>query len=507
MRKAAILTLILFLLCASSVYVAASNMYKEHDKVGYTEKIVYGDREIANGLQVNFRSTYKYHLFWDTTHILNENRKTETSSEYSFSTFSHYEGNGEEEYQGVYMDMTAAMENYYHDGESANRMFSNSGLEKAYQELSDEIEAGQEGEKTIYLKDYVTYYPLEIRLNLPRNDAASREYFEADDLETYEEEHGIHIIAKLWDYFKIPVLEEQTLHIHLRKDKEGRVINHGSSSTESDAFYMYTYGVTTDNACYFTFDTATKYENRIDTSHLPEGYGIYTFSYERKEMNTGTYGDKPLMAVADAESFGLFYPLNPEIQIIAIKTNEEQDRVLLHAIEDNVYYMLVIDIATRQMVQKLEIARWDEEYVPGWSNICDKDNFMVLVLGGEKLAVVTLEVDGKYKLQYVCSIREKEHLPVQKEDGTLEEVIPWLNYYRADADFDGEKLVMTAQLIDDEYRTREDTVNFYVAVYTKDGMQYYGEYRSSLSTGTDHDSYNYHCRGTDYVPVKVEWME
>lgn len=501
MRKAAILTLILFLLCGSSVYIAASNMYKEHDKVRYTEKIVYGDREIANGLQVDFRSTYKYHLLWDTTHILNENRKTETSSEYSFSTFSHYEGNGEEEYQGVYMDMNAAMENYFHDGESTNRMFANSGLEKAYQELSDEVEAGQEGEKTIYLKDYVTYYPLEIRLNLPRNDAASREYFETDDLETYEEDHGIHIIAKLWDYFKIPVLEEQTLHIHLRKDKEGRVISHGSSSTESDAFYMYTYGEVTKDACYFAFEVLSEKEKIMDTSHLPEGYGIYTFSYEMKEYNAS----KQTKAVPDPESFRLFYPLEPGIQIAGLETNEAQDRVLLHSIENGMYYITVIDIATGKMIQKLEIAKWHEEW--DGLHIYDKGDFLVMVLYGEKLAVVTLESDGQYKLQYVCNIREKELGAIQKEDGTIVEVVPWLNYWRADVDFDGEKLVMTGQIRDDEYGTREDTTNFYVAVYTKEGLQYYGEYRSSLSTGTNPDKYNYHCRGTDYVPVKVEWVE
>ena len=98
MKRAAILTCILLVLCGSSVYLAASNMYQEHDKVGYREKVVYGDRELAEGLQVDFRSTYKYHLLWDTTHILGEDGETETTSEYNFSTFSHYESDDKVDY-------------------------------------------------------------------------------------------------------------------------------------------------------------------------------------------------------------------------------------------------------------------------------------------------------------------------------------------------------------------------------------------------------------------------
>ncbi len=500
MKRAAILTCILLILCGSSVYLAASNMYEEHDKVYYTEKVLYGDRKMADGLQIDFRSTYKYHLLWDTTHVLGENGKTETTSEYNFSTFSHYEGNGEVEYKGVNMDTSPAMETYYNHHVGAGALFAEEGLDKAYQELADTVEAGQEGEKTIYLKDYVEYYPLEIRLELPGNNISTRDYFDENAVETYAKEHGVHIVAKLWEYFKIPVLEEETVHIHLRKDKKGNVINHGSSTTENDAFYMYTYGETTDKACFFTFDTLSKNGTIMDTSHLKEGYGIYTFSYEMKDV----YSDMHLVAAPDADSFRLFYPLEPGIQIAGIKTNEKQDRILLHTVENGIYYLTVIDIATGEMVQKLEIAKWHEEW--NGLEIYDKDDFMVMVLYGEKLAVVTLEENGEYKVQYVCNIREKELEPIQYEDGTIVEVVPWLNYWRADVDFDGEKLVMTGQIIDDEYGKGEDTVNFYVAVYTKEGLKYYGEYRSSLSTGIDSDKYNYHCRGTDYVPVKVKWL-
>lgn len=505
MKRAAILTLVLFLISGGSVYLAASNMYEEHDKVHYTEKVLYGDRRMADGLQVDFRSTYKYHLLWDTTHILGEKGEVETHSDYEFSTFSHYDGGEEIEYQGVTLDSHPSSVTYHNGSMGSNNMFSDDGLDKAYKELEEIVENGEEGEKTIYLKDYMEYYPLEIRLELPGNDTYTGDYFDADAIENYDKGHGIHIIAKIWDYFKIPVLEEETFRIHLRKNKEGDIVGHGSGSTVSDAFYMYTYGVATDKDCFFTFDTLSKEGKIVDTTHLEDGYGIYTFSYEMKEMNIGIYGDKPFMAAPDADSFRLFYPLEPGIQIGAIKTNKEQDRVLLHTVEDGMYYMTVIDIATGEMVQKLEIAKCHVDYFG--LHIFDKGDFMVMVLDGEKLAVVSRRKNGEYQLEYVCTIREEDLIAIQQEDNTIIEVVPWLNYYRGDVDFDGEKLVLSGQIRDDEYGTREDTANFYLAVYTKEGMQYYGEYRSSLSTGTDYDNYNYHCRGTDYVPVKVKWVE
>ena len=397
------------------------------------------------------------------------------------------------------MDCYPSSESYYY-GRGKNSIFSDEGWGKAYQELADTVEAGQEGEKSIYLKDYLEYYPLEIRLELPGNNTSTDDYFRQEMSGTYAKEYGIPVIARLWEEFKIPVLEEETLHIHLRKDMESNVVNTGSSSTESDAFYMYTYGEVTDNACYFTFSTTTKYDKVVDTSHLPEGYGIYTFSYEMKDV----YSDDYLVAVPDADSLRLFYQIEPGIEILGLESNQEQDRVLLYTMENEIYYMTVIDSATGELVQKLAIAPYDNN--PGSLVVYDKDDFMVMVLYGEKLAVVTLEENEEYKVQYVCNIREKELEPIQFEDGTIVEIVPWLNYYRSDVDFDGEKLVMTAQIPDDEYGTREDTTNFYVAVYTKEGLKYYGEYRGSLSTGIDSDKYNYHCRGTDYVPVKVEWL-
>ena len=59
MRKAGIVTIILFLLCSFGVYVGAMDIYKERNQVGFTEQVIYGEREAINGMRVKFGTTYK----------------------------------------------------------------------------------------------------------------------------------------------------------------------------------------------------------------------------------------------------------------------------------------------------------------------------------------------------------------------------------------------------------------------------------------------------------------
>lgn len=482
MRKAGILTLVLFLLLGISVGVIAFDTYGERDQVKVTEKVIFGDKEAVKNVEVGLHTTYKQHLFWDTIYMTGEE---ETKTEYVFSA-NRVNDETEMVYRGVSMGINSYV--MYNPTTGKKGGFSSEGLGAAYQELYDVTEPGQEGEKEIRLKDYMDYYQFDINVDFPGNTAHLDMLDDVGgDLSAYSAEYGIHAVIMLSEYFKIPVREDETYRITIRKDKEGKIMSHGGGNTNSDFFYMYTYNKMTDNACYFTFETHTQEGKIVDTSHLPDGYGIYCLPYEMKQV----YRNGNPKAVIDTEGFEMIYSLNPEIRVASIETNEDQSKLLLHAIEDEIYSITVIDIATREMVQKLEIGEWKEDQ-SGWY-LYDEGNFMVITMFGEKLALVTLEDNGEYKLQFVCDIRNEE--------------VPWFYFHRSAVDFDGEKLVMTGQLPDDEYRTREDTASFYLAVYEENGIVYYGEYQASLMTGTNAGIYNYHCRGRDNEPLEVRWVE
>ncbi len=481
MRRAALLTLVLLILLGGSIYVAASDIYKENDQVVITEEVIYGHKEAVKDVEVKLHATYKDHLFWNTTYVPGKEEEIETK--YAFFA-NCVLGKGEAEYEGVHLETMPA------DGE---------GIKVAYEELFDITEPGEERETEIYLKDYMDYYPINGMVELPGifikirtsilHDISASELESDSQLSASELESDsqLYVTARFQEYFKIPILEEEKFRISVRKSEEGRIESTGGGSANSDSYYMSVYSKVTENACYFTIGTRTQEGKVIDTSHLPEGYGIYCLPYEKGHIENGNR-----VGGVDIDSLEMVYPLESGIRIASIETNEDETKLLLHAIENDKYNITVIDIETMETLQKLEVADWEEEQ-SGWT-IYDEGDFMTILLyGGEKLAVVTLEDNGEYKLQFVCDVRKEE--------------IPWFQYHRSAVDYDGERLVITGQLQDDEYGVRENTSNFYLAVYEETGIVYYGEYRTSLTTGTNFSSYSYHCRGVDDEPLEVEWLD
>ena len=76
-------------------------------------------------------------------------------------------------------------------------------------------------------------------------------------------------------------------------------------------------------------------------------------------------------------------------------------------------------------------------------------------------------------------------------------------------DFDGERLVL-AQLLDIEFSNEPDyrdrtSCGIQVAVYEKDGMAFFGEYRSSLDTGEDWTDHAFYVHGISREPVITTW--
>lgn len=476
MSKAMIITLLLLALSVGGVTFAASDIHEACDKVVITENKVFGNIAAVKGLTMELNSTYNNHLFWRASYIPGGNSKTET--EYTFSATKKYE-EGKIYYDGVYIYIP----DYSYDFDSFDSDEPPAGIALAYHELAEATEPGKSSEKVIYLADYLDYYPFPIGLNFPhkRAEIGFGRYFISP-----ESEEDIYALKKLQDYFKIPVLPDERYEIGIEKDENGRIVGtHSGSAEKGDAYYIITYSVLTDSACYFTFNTHSQEDKVMDTSELPDGYGIYRLPYEDDkydERNQLTCGVNP-------DALRMVYPLSPEISVVSLNLNPEKTRLLLHTVENEKYVLTVIDINTMTEVQRLVIADFQGKEA-GWIRF-DEDDFMALILSGlEKLAVITHEKDGSYRLQYTCDFKHDN--------------IPRFPTWNLFLDFDGERLAMTGMLPDNDYGTYA-TCNFFLAVYDKTGPVYYGEYKSSLSTGKNPSNYSYHCRGFDHEPIRIVW--
>jgi hypothetical protein len=96
---------------------------------------------------------------------------------------------------------------------------------------------------------------------------------------------------------------------------------------------------------------------------------------------------------------------------------------------------------------------------------------------------------GGYNLRFTAEITNRED-PLYLGTGAV-------------MDYDGRRLVV-AGFLEDGPR-RYPSCDFYLAVYDKSGLAYYGEYASSLSTGHAPKKYYDRCLPVDYEPITVCW--
>ncbi len=484
MKKATILMALVLLLSVCGVGVLAADVFEERDQVMLKERVIYGDRSKADGLAVEINSQYRNLLSWHTSLDISETVKPKT--EHLFSSKPRRDTRPIE-YEGINIqnDVIGSLDWQMEEG------MPQEGISVAFKELYDETEPGQEGRRDILLKDYITHYPIGFVLDFPNNrfssDRIDRDLRRQSDTVS---ENEVYIVQRIREYFRIPVLENEHLGIHVSKRTDGTKGSWGGGTSQfGDWYNMWGYSVLSDDACYFTLNTLTHDGKVVDTSELPDGYGIFCLPYG-KEYDEQKRTD---VSVIDVDHLEMVYPLTPGIEIAYLSLNAEQNCLYLHAVEDGTYTITVIDLSTMQPKQKLEITQFDEE--PSWG-ISDQEDFMVIDYHhSQELAVISKGEGGELTLEYIC--------PVQPEG-----VNSYYSYNTA-MDFDGERLVL-AQQLDIEYAHEPDyrdrrSCGVVIAVYEKDGLTFLGEYRSSLDTGENWANHSFYVQGDYYEPVIATW--
>lgn len=481
MRKATVIMFIILILTLGGSCLAAVNIYDSRDEVTLTEMTTWGNKDSIRDLTMQMHIMYLDRLHWKTTVPMRN--PEEAVTEYESSLTPIYADLDRD--NGLSMDLsidTSLVQNKIWQGNA-------DGIAKAYEELANTIGPNEDAETEIYLKDYINYYQYTIQLELPGTDIYRWKSIYKKGAVQKQEDYAM---EKLSDFFKIPVLEEERCYISVGKNEQGNIYNTGSGTGESDFFYMWTFNAIAEDELYFTFGTHSRDGVVMDTSLIPGGYGIYSLpfdgSLEGSEENTDRIS-------ADVDRLKMVYTLDPQIDVIYLHLNGKKDKLILHAEEFGKYVVTVIDIATMETLQKIEIMDWDKDY---GNQIYEKDDFIVNTVHkpreeGVVEAVVLAENEkGEYEIAFISEIQNKN--------------IPNFNTSNMYLDFDGTRLAM-AGFLEEETQYYRQTCNVFLAVCDASGMQYYGEYRNSLETGYDSDSYYYHCQGYGWEPIVLEWGE
>ena len=521
MKKSFVLLLALVVLISGTAFYAQNELLKEKDQVHYTERVLYGDKSVVNGVTVNADISYGYYLYWNTKYQIGDEPKTETKYiMYPWGeSISTYQNPGS---FWLNIDTELRLDVGHDEFEKENYY----GLELAVKELYDKTEPGTENMATVYLKDYLEYYNFMVELKLPYdvNGKSYNHYAYYSERELREEldrweETGtnkdeaeyirryLEILDAFQAFFKIPVLDMEVYTIGITKDENGRVIGMSESSVSGgsasgeinipdapqvdgmDSFRFNTYSIFDKGDCYFTFDPHTFYNNLVDVSQIPGGYGIYHFTYDEKGN-------------LDLNNLKMVYSLDEKMFFSDIKVDKSGANLLLFTNDEEHHYMTIIDRETMTLVDTFTIGD-RESYMANWVY----DDF--IVVRTENLMVFPLGEDGRYTQAFAVDFQMLEDTV-----HSLSKDIYFL-HYNCDFDWNGEQLLIVNDIMyTDENFRNSYTCNFYVAVVDESGLVYYGEYDSSLNTNntdyTNEYSYLYDgCRFcTEYGnSIRANWAE
>ena len=480
MKRIIAIALMLSLLSVGSFFMIGGIVNKERANVTIKENVIYGDKSYADGISVLITAQCNYHLFWNTSFTIGDQNTTTT--DYEFYYDEQYKIGGMP-YSGLGLDT-----DFEYGIDTSTPAEESTGLQKAYRELYDELEPGEEGKKTIYLQDYYTYYPVRISVNLPGVIWNGNSY-EHLIYKNYENERAVW--DKFNEFFKIPIPEDlPAFEISVSRHLKDSGAATGALGIDRN-FYFNVKSTYTDNRIFFSI--GNKYDQKngedvkyVDTSLIPGGYGLYSFTFKNVRNSTNTNGNTTTFyrgyeTGVEADTLEMVFPLEQHAEVIFLTLSNDESKLYMFTKEYNSTYLTVIDIATMNEIQKIKIT--DAKNFTFY----EYDNCIVLN-GWEYISVIEKKEDGLCELAFTVS-RMKEVNDINNQKGVATTMA-----------FDGEKLVIIDRTGDEMYPSLE-LCGFTVAVYNNTGLVYYGEYESSLSISGSANEYEYNdrCRPTEYT--------
>ena len=473
MRKALIAVCLLFVLGVGGIAAVHADVNGVKDQVVITEKILYGDKAAAEGLTIRAEATMDSHLHWNTDYTIGAEPVTKT--EFVFAKEDRW---GDYETDGLYM---ASYHQLYdidgQDWENADSPEGLSGLSLAYWEFLQTLEIGEEKDKLIRIGDYYDYYPFRFTLELPnfymdfdRVDSIASGTEQAENMRALE--------AKLQEYIKIPVMEEENIRISLYRSGEKQASRRGMGSGEGDFYHGEIYNAVTHDACYFIISNRSRDGKKIDLSQVPGGYGIHVLPY--------TYSDSEPTTV-DVEGIKMGYPLDEESELLWFDTTPDKKRLLLMTKETNGDCLLrVIDCDGMKTLQETVLYTVTEERQP-YVEDC-RDNYILIRTRDGGIILLEERPDGTFERMLDIPVEEHQ----QVSDGFHTSL------------WDGERLVLAVPL-NVQHRDEGELCGFAAAVYDRTGPLFVGKYTSSLDT----KSYDYYdprnCTLWSVDPLHLSW--
>ena len=448
MRKSLLLFVLLAALSAGLLAGACAAVQGRREAVSYRAEILAGDPAAADGVELTWVSTCGYHLFWHSTFPAAAPEEAETRFSYSGqepSWITELDEDVLELSPGLnFLDIAP-------DSPSA-------GLRALWAELSaqtsplpgDETYTEHNGlisiKREIQLADYLTDFPLSVDRLVYTAWAADREFGTSQyDTSINAEE----LTRRFRAYFPIPVPEGLAMEISMTPDASGQLLSAHFLTLDSSLLTLQADCVSTGEGVLFALCAGGSMAKALDGSRIPGGWGIYRLSPggDLETVYSIPNGGRAMAFWSDGD--GTLFLLT-----------EEKGAALL----------TLLDAATLTLVAAWELFPAAED-TPHPQVFPQSDSSFCLLSAGDFLAVLNRR-SGAWVMDFTAdtSLQSSLGCPLSTPSSRLSLC------------YDGTRLAITGPCPS----TKSE---YFLAVYTVDGLEYLGGYTSSLYGNHPPDCY------------------
>lgn len=467
MKKTFAFALVLLLLSAVIISVLSAYVTGQEEAVTIEEHTIYGDKSAADGLVFATSVEIEDQLFWDVNYSIGDNKISKLDYQYYDSP---QQSPSREDESRVSLQMDEIEIGMGAGGSNLSLEYSSAYVRAVASRTPD----GEYHEEIITISDYYKYFPIRF------------DYYNVRSRETkqYPAMEYIDNMPHVNAYFKIPVPEELQVKVSVQKSDYGAVTEYQTDYVEGNyKWYPYidTYTANGDHCAYFVFTLGFEDLDYADYSQIEGGYGIYKIPF---------YPEEKAETIPVGSDIEMVYPIDTSTQrVMGLTANDAGDKMLLVTLEEDGYYLTVLDMEDASQLQKIHLLNVEQEREDGFKALyltCDDDLYLYRNSEGS-FAFVMQDTDEEYTVVMrgeIDSLQEKANFY-------------WKNIDRAGIEYNNGRLVLATTI--DYYGV--DTA---VAVFENGELVYVGVYDYSGMTGRSLERRDYHH--WMYTPVEV-WFE
>lgn len=467
MKKALAIFIILAVLLTSGAVWTFADAYKEQDNVIFTENTVYGDIKYADGIDVTRRISLE-NAEWNSVCSINDSKVTQKTDFKYYNFGRKYEGGPD--YHSIWLSTVG-----YPDfsGSVRNDKKLTAERKKLQDDFDEQTKDSLDNPVTVTfkLRDYYEYYPIGVSIWFP-------DYTNIFGEPDYE--FDLDVIRQFREFFKIPVPDSEITTVTAAVSYGGG----GEIRTvveKTNNFAFSTEYAICDSAAYFTFNNKfPNTEEKIDTSLIPGGYGIYRLPYDKsteEDLINNTIDSR-----VHADRLEMVYTLDEDNYVLDMMPSFDKTQIYLLTKEEGRYFFTVIDEKTMKDYQRFELkVRADDDSLSFHSVY---DGYMVITCYDNE--------SGSNILLY--EVNEGYH--EKKAD-----IYTTYTIFDSKLCWDGERLAAIKKY--DAVRENTDLWGHYelnyhcgftLTVYDSKNVLYCGNFESSLDAGANEKGMsNYFC--------------